>query len=72
MTYLRINGYFLSKIQYCKDMPKVSNPSQFGALYMHNNDDKYPTRPGFQSGISRLQAPVDTNEPSGLALGLRK
>ena len=36
---------------------------QFGALYMHNHDDKYPARPGFKPGTSRLQAPVDTNEP---------
>ena len=34
---------------------------------MHNHDDKYPTRPGFEPGTSRLQAPVDTNEPSGPA-----
>ena len=37
---------------------------------MHNHDDKYPARPRFEpetprSGTSRLQAPVDTNEPSG-------
>ena len=40
---------------------------QFGALYMHNHDhdDKYPARPGFESGTFRLQDPVDTNEPSG-------
>ena len=29
---------------------------QFGALYMHKHDDKYPTRPGFEPGTSRLQA----------------
>ena len=40
---------------------------KFGALYMHNHDDKYPTRPGFESGTSRLQAQVDTNELSGPA-----
>ena len=34
---------------------------------MHNYDDKYPARPGFEPGTSRLQAPVDTNEPSGPA-----
>ena len=39
---------------------------QFGSLYMHNQDDKYPVRPGFEPGTSRLQAPGDTNEPSGL------
>ena len=40
---------------------------QFGALYMHNHDDKYPSEPGFEPGTPRLQAPVDTNEPSGPA-----
>ena len=29
---------------------------QFRALYMHNHDDKYPARPGFEPGTSRLQA----------------
>ena len=33
---------------------------------MHNHDDKYPSRLGFEPGIPRLQAPVDTKEPSGL------
>ena len=32
---------------------------------MHNHDDKYPARPGFELGTSRLQAPAETNEPSG-------
>ena len=41
---------------------------QFGALYMHNHDDKYPARPGFEPDTSRLQAQVDTNEPSGPAV----
>ena len=27
---------------------------QFGALYMHNHDDKYPSRPGFEPGTPRL------------------
>ena len=30
---------------------------------MHNHDDRYPARPGFEPGTSRLQATVDTNEP---------
>ena len=34
---------------------------------MHNPDDKYPPRPGLEPGTPRLQAPVDTNEPSGPA-----
>ena len=36
---------------------------QFGALYMHNHDDKYPPRLKFEPGIFRLQNTVDTNEP---------
>ena len=34
---------------------------------MHNHDDKYPLRPGFEPGTRRSQAPVDTNELSGPA-----
>ena len=44
---------------------------QFGALYMHNHENKYPARWGFEPGTSRLQALVDTNEPSGSAFRLR-
>ena len=44
---------------------------QFGALYMHSHDDKYPARPGFEPGTPRLQAPVNTNEPSGPATELK-
>ena len=40
---------------------------QFGALYMHNYDDNYPLQAGFEPSISKLQAPFDTNEPSGPA-----
>ena len=32
--------------------------------YMHNHEDKYPARPGFEPGTSRLQAPVDIKEPA--------
>ena len=31
---------------------------------MHNHDDTYPVRPGFEPGTSRLQAPVDKKEES--------
>ena len=34
---------------------------------MHNHDDKYPSRSGFEPGTPRLPAPIDTNEPSGPA-----
>ena len=34
---------------------------------MHNHDDKYPSRPGFEPSTSSFETPVDTNEPSGPA-----
>ena len=40
---------------------------QSGALHMHSHDNKYPSQPGFEPRSPRLQAPVDTNEPSGPA-----
>ena len=40
---------------------------QFGTLYMHNHEDKYSNRLGFEPGTLRLQTPVDTNKPSGPA-----
>ena len=38
---------------------------------MNNHDDKYPSRLGFEPGTPRLQAPVETNEPSGPANNIR-
>ena len=35
---------------------------------MHNHNDTYPVRPGFESGTPRLQAPVDKNESFYLEL----
>ena len=34
------------------NVDSTANFEQFGALYMHNLDDKYPTRPGFKSNTS--------------------
>ena len=48
-------------------MPQCILYLQFGALNLHNHDDKYPAQPQFEPGTSRLQAPVDTNDPSGPA-----
>ena len=39
---------------------------------MHSHDDKYPYLPGLEPGTPRLQAPVDTNEPSGPAHNIMK
>ena len=37
--------------------------AQVGALCMHKHNGKNPARPGVEPSTSRLQAPVDTNEP---------
>ena len=37
---------------------------QFGALYIHNPDDKYPTRQGFKPSTSEFRATTGPNEPA--------
>ena len=51
----------LYSAQYHREHCTLHTFEQFGALYMHNHDDKYPPRPGFKPGTPRLQAPFDTN-----------
>ena len=63
----RMTSRVLYSAQYYRQHFTLHAFEQFGALYMHNQDDKYPARPGFEPGTCRLQAPVDTNEPSGPA-----
>ena len=58
--------------QYYKQHCTLHAFEQFGVLYMHNHDDKYPPRTGFEPGTPRLQAPVDTYEPSGPANEMRR
>ena len=38
---------------------------QFGTMYMHNSDDKHPTRPGFEPNTSEFRATTGPNEPLG-------
>ena len=56
-----LQGFF---IVYSTISSTVYTPAfeQFGALYMQNHDDKYPARPGFEPGSSRLQAPCSRYE----------
>ena len=61
----RMTSRILYSAQYHRQHCTLHAFEQFGALYMHNHDDKYPSRPVFERGTPRLQAPVDTNEPSG-------
>ena len=57
----------LYSAQYHRQHCTLQAFEQFGALYMQNHNDKYPARQGFEPGTSRLQALVDTDEPSGPA-----
>ena len=36
---------------------------QFEALYMHNPDDKYPARPGFEPSTFEFRATTGLNKP---------
>ena len=67
LLFFRMSLRVLYIAQYHRQHRTLHAFEQFGALYMHNHDDKYPSRPGFEPGTPRLQAPVDTNEPSGPA-----
>ena len=51
----RMTSRVLHSAQYHRKYCTLKAFEQFGALYMHDHDDQW------------LQAPVDTNEPSGLA-----
>ena len=61
LLLFRMNSRVLYSAQYHIQHCTLHTFEQFGALYMHNHDDKYPARPRFESGTSRLQAPVDTH-----------
>ena len=67
LLLFRMTSRVLYSAQYHKQHCTLQAFEQFWALYMHSHDDKYPARPGFESGTSRLHAQVDTNEPSGPA-----
>ena len=67
LLLFRMTSRVIYSAQYYRQHCTLYAFEQFEALYMHNHDDKYPSRPGFEPGTPRLQAPVDTNEPSGPA-----
>ena len=67
LLFFRMTPRVLYGAQYHRQHCTPQAFEQFGALYMHNHDDKYPARHWFEPGTSRLQAPVDTIEPSGPA-----
>ena len=69
LLLFRMTSTVLYSAQYVIGSTVHSMPlNSFGALYMHNLDDDYQSRPGFEPGTPRLQASVDTNKPSGPAV----
>ena len=64
LLLFRKTSKVLYSVQYHRQHCTLQAFEQFGALYMHSHDNKYPARP---AGTFRLKAPVDTNEPSGPA-----
>ena len=67
LLLFRMTSRVLYSAQYHRQHCTLQAFEQFGALYMHNHDDKYPARPGFEPATSRLQTSVDPNEPPGPA-----
>ena len=59
LLLFRMTSSALYSAQYHRQHCTLHTSEQFEALYFHNHDDKYPTRPGFEPGTLRLQAPVD-------------
>ena len=68
LLLFRMTSRVLYSALYCRQHCTLHAFEQFGELYMHRQDDKYLSRPGFEPGTPRLQAQVDMNEPSGPAI----
>ena len=54
LLLFRMTLTVLYSAQYHRQHCTLQAFQQFGALYMHNHDDKYPSRPGFEPRTSRL------------------
>ena len=65
LLLFRMTSRALYSAQYHRQHCTLQAFEQFGALYMHNYDDIYLARLGFEPGTSRLQASVYTNHSSG-------
>ena len=54
LLLFRMTLMVLYSAQYHRQHCTLHAFEQFGSLYMHNHDDKYPSRPGLESGTPRL------------------
>ena len=59
----RLTLTVLYSTQYHRQHSTLQAFEQFGALYMHNLDDRYPTRPIFEPSTSEFRATTRSNEP---------
>ena len=55
LLLFRITSRVLYSAQYHMQHCALHAFEQFGALYMHNQNDKYPSRPGFEPGSPRYK-----------------
>ena len=53
LLLFRITSRVLYSVQYHRQYCTLHTFEQFGALYMHNHDNKYPARAGFETGTSK-------------------
>ena len=58
LLLFRMISRVLYSAQYHRQHCTLHAFEQFGALYMHNHDDKYLSQPRFEPGTPMLQAPV--------------
>ena len=54
----------LYSAQYNEQHYPYHDYEQFGALYMHNSNEKHPTRPGLKPSTSQFPATTGLNEHS--------
>ena len=66
LLLFRMTSRVLYSAQYHRQLCTFQTLEQLGAMYMHNHDEKYLSRPGFEPDTPRLQAPVDTNGAIGV------
>ena len=64
----QMTSRFLYSAQNHRQYRTLNAYDQFGALYMHNINYKYPTRPGFEPSTFEFRATTGSNEPWGPAV----
>ena len=55
LLLFRMTSRVLYSAQYHRQHCTLHAFEQFGALYIHSHDDKYPSRPGFEPGTPKFE-----------------